>query len=93
MAAEIVSVRASVRESKSGRTVVSGAEMAVSAAEMPSPEMAAAEVVATTMTSTVPAAMTSAVAAAMTSAVAAATSAKRCTRQYGREHNDGNPNA
>jgi hypothetical protein len=85
VAAEIVSVRASVRESKSGSTVVSGAEMAVSAAEMPSPEMAAAEVVATTMTSTVP--------AAMTSAVAAATSAKRCTRQYGREHNDGNPNA
>jgi hypothetical protein len=81
VAAETVGMRPAVRESESSSTVVSGSEMAVSATEMPSPEMAAAEVVATTVAST------------MASAVTAATSAKRYIRRYDREHDDGNPNA
>ena len=85
VAAETVGMRAAVRESESGTTVMSAAEMAVSPTEMPSPEMPPAEVVAATV------AMTSPV--AVPSTMTAATSAKCHTRQHGREHNDGNSNA
>jgi hypothetical protein len=90
VATEAVGMKAAVRESEPA--VVSATEMGVAATEMPSPEMTAAEMVATAVTPT----MSAPVAPTMSAAVAVAaapTSAKCRTRQDGREHDDGNSNA
>jgi len=94
VAAETVGMKAAVRESEPA--VVSAAEMGVAATEMPSPEMTAAEMVATAVTPAMSAAVAPTMSAAMSAAMsvaAAPTSAKCRTRQDGREHDDGNSNA
>jgi hypothetical protein len=89
MAGESVGMKAAMRESEPA--VVSATEMGVSATEMPSPEMAAAKMMAAAVTPTMSAPVTPTMSAAV--AVAAPTSAKCHARQDGHEHDDGNSDA